>query len=108
MELPDHAGGVNSPRHGYQTQAVGKMHVYPERSQMGFQNVILHDGYLHFARNQHRDHGQIDDYLPWLREQLGVEYRLYGSWRRLQRQCCPSMGQTRIHPPHHLGGFTID
>lgn len=27
-------------RHGYQTQAVGKMHVYPERSQMGFQNVI--------------------------------------------------------------------
>ena len=59
-------------RHGYQTQAVGKMHVYPERSQLGFQNVILHDGYLHFARNQHRDHGQIDDYLPWLREQLGA------------------------------------
>ena len=57
-------------RHGYQTQAVGKMHVYPERSQLGFQNVILHDGYLHFARQQ-ADHGLIDDYLPWLREQLG-------------------------------------
>ena len=39
-------------RHGYQTQAVGKMHVYPERSQMGFQNVILHDGYLHYARRR--------------------------------------------------------
>lgn len=58
-------------KHGYQTQAVGKMHVYPERSQLGFQNVVLHDGYLHFARNQHRELGQIDDYIPWLREKLG-------------------------------------
>jgi arylsulfatase A-like enzyme len=58
-------------RHGYQTQAVGKLHVYPERSQMGFQNVILHDGYLHFARKGPRDYGLVDDYTPWLREQLG-------------------------------------
>jgi arylsulfatase len=58
-------------RHGYQTQAVGKMHVYPERSQVGFQNVILHDGYLHFARRKPRDYGLVDDYTPWLREQLG-------------------------------------
>jgi len=57
-------------RHGYQTQAVGKMHVYPERSQLGFQNVILHDGYLHFARRNPAS-GLVDDYLPWLREQLG-------------------------------------
>ncbi len=58
-------------RHGYQTQAIGKMHVYPERSQLGFQHVILHDGYLHFARRRSRDVGLIDDYLPWLRERLG-------------------------------------
>ncbi|HEV2121507.1 MAG TPA: arylsulfatase [Chloroflexota bacterium] len=58
-------------RHGYQTQAIGKMHVYPERTQLGFQNVILHDGFLHFARNRHRDVGLVDDYLPWLRERLG-------------------------------------
>ena len=58
-------------RHGYQTQAVGKMHVYPERSQMGFQNVILHDGFLHFARRRDRDFDSIDDYLPWLRLHLG-------------------------------------
>lgn len=57
-------------RHGYQTQAIGKMHVYPERLQMGFQNVILHDGYLHFAR-KNPNHDMIDDYLPWLRERLG-------------------------------------
>lgn len=58
-------------RHGYQTQAIGKMHVYPERSQVGFQNVILHDGYLHFARKRDRDMGLVDDYIPWLREKTG-------------------------------------
>ncbi|MBN1936623.1 MAG: arylsulfatase [Anaerolineae bacterium] len=59
--------------HGYQTQAVGKMHVYPERSQVGFQNVILHDGFLHYARSQALNHDLVDDYLPWLRAQLGRE-----------------------------------
>ncbi|GAB4464324.1 MAG: arylsulfatase [Armatimonadaceae bacterium] len=58
-------------RQGYQTQAIGKMHVYPERSQMGFQNVILHDGYLHFARRRDRDISLVDDYIPWLREKTG-------------------------------------
>ena len=58
-------------RHGYQTQAVGKMHVYPERSQMGFQNVILHDGFLHHARRCIPNLDLIDDYMPWLRQQLG-------------------------------------
>ena len=57
-------------KHGYQTQAIGKMHVYPERSQLGFQNVILHDGYLHFARNKN-EIDMIDDYVPWLRKELG-------------------------------------
>lgn len=60
-------------RHGYQTQAIGKMHVYPERSQLGFQNVILHDGFLHFARRGERDLGRVDDYIPWLRQRLGRE-----------------------------------
>lgn len=56
---------------GYQTQAIGKLHVYPERSQMGFQNVILHDGYLHFARKKPRDIGLVDDYMMWLRDKTG-------------------------------------
>lgn len=64
-------------RHGYQTQAVGKLHVYPERSQIGFQNVILHDGYLHFARRADRDYDLIDDYLPWLRRELGRDADYY-------------------------------
>ena len=58
-------------RHGYQTQAIGKLHVFPERSQVGFQNVILHDGYLHFARQKNRDLTVVDDYLMWLREKTG-------------------------------------
>ncbi len=60
-------------RNGYQTQAVGKMHVYPERSQIGFQNVILHDGFLHYARSSGQDPSRIDDYLPWLQNQVGYQ-----------------------------------
>ncbi len=55
-------------RGGYQTQAIGKMHVYPERSRIGFDDVILHDGYLHHSRQRVREYAHIDDYLPWLHE----------------------------------------
>lgn len=58
-------------KNGYQTQAVGKMHVYPERNRLGFENVILHDGYLHNGRKRTRDLTMVDDYTPWLRDQLG-------------------------------------
>lgn len=69
----DHAVTLGSEftNAGYQTQAIGKLHVYPERSQIGFQHVILHDGYLHFARKKPRDIGLIDDYIVWLREKTG-------------------------------------
>ena len=59
-------------RHGYQTQAVGKMHVYPERSLMGFQHVLLHDGFINHERSHHPDYERIDDYIPWLRERAGA------------------------------------
>ncbi|WP_026820758.1 arylsulfatase [Arthrobacter castelli] len=73
----DEAHPVTMPRElrnaGYQTQAIGKMHVYPERSRIGFDDVRLHDGYLHYSRRRHdRDLRQIDDYLPWLQAQAGV------------------------------------
>jgi len=59
-------------RGGYQTQAVGKLHVHPARSMMGFHHVDLHDGYLHFERNRaNHDLESTDDYLPWLRERAG-------------------------------------
>lgn len=60
-------------RGGYQTQAIGKMHVYPERARIGFDDVLLHDGYLHFARRASRRQFEFfDDYVPWLRRQPGV------------------------------------
>lgn len=59
--------------HGYQTQAIGKMHVYPERSRCGFDDVRLHDGFLHFARTRSGRHLEaIDDYVTWLRRQPGM------------------------------------
>ena len=36
---------------GYYTQCVGKMHVDPLRNYLGFHNVELHDGYLHYYRD---------------------------------------------------------
>ena len=53
---------------GYQTQAVGKMHVHPQRWDAGFDNVILHDGHLG-AYGVDRE----DDYADWLAEQTGGE-----------------------------------
>src|SRR5699024_9489915 len=60
-------------RAGYQTGAIGQMHVYPERSRAGFDDVILHDGFLHYSRSEHgRSFEYFDDYVPWLRRQPGV------------------------------------
>ena len=56
---------------GYHTQAVGKMHVFPERALLGFHNVVLHDGYLHNARKHNPRFEMVDDYLPYLRAKHG-------------------------------------
>ncbi|WP_460525065.1 arylsulfatase [Flindersiella endophytica] len=58
-------------RHGYQTQAIGKMHYSPTRARLGFDDVLLHDGYLHYGRRRQQAVETYDDYLPWLRSQAG-------------------------------------
>lgn len=60
---------------GYQTHCVGKMHVHPARRRLGFQDVVLHDGYLHFERDRDRDRDptRVDDYLLWLRERAHAD-----------------------------------
>lgn len=87
-------------RGGYQTQAIGKMHVFPERSQLGFQNVILHDGFLHYARSKNRDLASIDDYLPWLREQTGDPHADYFDNGLNCNSCVvrPWDKEERLHP----------
>lgn len=61
---------------GYYTQCVGKMHVHPLRNYLGFDNVDLHDGYLHSARYgsvPYRESQFVaDDYFYWLKQELGV------------------------------------
>jgi arylsulfatase A-like enzyme len=66
---------------GYHTQCVGKMHVHPPRSLLGFHNVIVHDGYMHVTRQKHKNRyaesfDQYDDYLVWLRERAGAHHDL--------------------------------
>lgn len=54
---------------GYQTVAVGKLHVYPQRSRIGFDEVILQEeGRYEF--------GVTDDYQTWLGENgyAGMEF----------------------------------
>ena len=96
-------------RHGYQTQAVGKMHVYPERSQLGFQNVILHDGYLHFARAKPRDYALVDDYIPWLRERLGYDADCFDHGIDGHSYVARPWDKAgELHPTHYVATQSID
>ncbi|MDD4850987.1 MAG: arylsulfatase [Gemmiger sp.] len=61
---------------GYYTQCVGKMHVHPLRNYLGFDNVELHDGYLHEYRYPDVPYGEnqlvADDYFYWLKNEKGI------------------------------------
>ncbi|WHP81606.1 sulfatase-like hydrolase/transferase [Edwardsiella anguillarum] len=54
---------------GYQTYAVGKLHVYPQRDRIGFDDVIL-------SEEARYNYGVTDDYQIWLGDNgyLGKEY----------------------------------
>jgi uncharacterized sulfatase len=60
---------------GYQTECIGKMHVYPSRKRLGYDHVLLHDGYLHVDRKYDKPYGSqfeySDDYLDFLKNSLG-------------------------------------
>jgi arylsulfatase len=60
---------------GYHTQCVGKMHVSPERSLLGFHNVVLHDGQLHKHRTD-ENHDFYDDYRRFLRSHTHADAEL--------------------------------
>ncbi len=99
-------------RAGYQTQAIGKLHVYPERSRVGFDEVTLHDGFLHFARKEHRrDFKFFDDYVPWLRRQPGVsadeEYFDHGAGCN-STVARPWDKAERLHPTSWLGTQAVE
>lgn len=62
---------------GYQTQCVGKLHVHPARNNVGFNHVLLHDGYLNYYRDSNKpyhEHQEVhDDYLRFLKREKGVD-----------------------------------
>ena len=62
---------------GYYTKTVGKMHVHPLRSTLGFHHVELHDGYLHYYRREETPQVEYqplaDDYIYWLKKELGID-----------------------------------
>ncbi|MFW5839392.1 MAG: sulfatase-like hydrolase/transferase [Planctomycetota bacterium] len=66
-DLPTLAGTF--ARAGYQARAVGKMHVYPQRDRVGFDDVIL-------AEEARYQFGVVDDYQTWLGQQgqVGMEF----------------------------------
>lgn len=98
---------------GYQTQVIGKMHVYPERHRLGFDHVELHDGYLHANRSQQKAHltqyTGSDDYLRWLREKKGATADIMddgldcNSW-----VARPFMDQEELHPTNWVVTKSIE
>ncbi|MBQ9196961.1 MAG: sulfatase-like hydrolase/transferase [Clostridia bacterium] len=62
MPMPDVTTLAQAFRNaGYQTYAVGKLHVYPQRSRIGFDDVVL-------MEEGRYDFGVVDDYQIWLGE----------------------------------------
>lgn len=67
--------------YGYYTQAVGKMHVHPQRNYLGFHNVILHDGNLTANRDVmlsfYENQEYCDDYFYDMKRRRGISADLY-------------------------------
>ncbi|SEI56493.1 Arylsulfatase A [Alkalibacterium gilvum] len=98
---------------GYQTECIGKMHVYPERNRLGFDHVMLHDGYLHEARKYRKPYRSqfenVDDYLMWFKRKKGVDADLMdiglhcNSW-----VARPWMYEEELHPTNWIVSESID
>ncbi len=75
LEMPDPEEVPTLPglfrEAGYQAHAVGKLHVYPQRDRIGFDEVILNEEGRH-----HLDNGYADDWELYLADQgyPGQEY----------------------------------
>lgn len=98
---------------GYQTECVGKMHVYPARKRMGYDHVELHDGYLHFDRNTtqafQNQFENSDDYLYWLKEQKGIDADLIESGLDCNSWVArPWPYEERLHPTNWAVTKSID
>ena len=98
---------------GYQTQCVGKLHVHPARNNVGFNHVLLHDGYLNYYRDvtkpyyEHQENH--DDYLRFLKREKGVDADVFqtgidpNSW-----VACPWPYEEYTHPTNWISTESIN
>ncbi len=98
---------------GYQTACVGKMHVHPLRNTLGYEQVELHDGYLHYYRRPdtpgYEDQRLADDYFYWLKEQLGPAADVTDSGLDCNAWVArPWPYEERLHPTHWVTDRSLD
>lgn len=98
---------------GYYTQCVGKMHVHPLRSNMGFHNILLHDGYLHYYRGASVPWGEnqlwADDYFHWLKGQRGIDCDVTDTGLECNSWVSrPWIYEERLHPTNWVTDQSLD
>lgn len=98
---------------GYHTQCIGKMHVHPLRSLMGFHNVRLHDGYLHSYRYPDTPYYEsqkiADDYFYWLKNELGIEADVTDTGMECNSWVArPWIYEEKYHPTNWVTSECID
>jgi len=98
---------------GYYTKCVGKMHVHPLRSLMGFHHIELHDGRLHSYNRPdipYYEHQSVaDDYLRWLKTELGAAADLTDTGVEANAWTVrPWPYEEKYHPTNWVTDRTID
>lgn len=98
---------------GYYTQCVGKMHVHPLRNTLGFHNVILHDGYLHYYRGPAVPYAEnqlwADDYFHWLKSEKGIDCDVTDTGLECNSWVSrPWIYEERLHPTNWVTDQSLD
>lgn len=98
-------------RAGYQTHCVGKMHVHPLRSRLGFDDIDLHDGFLHYynhANVPHSTHQHVaDDYCHYI-DGLGHKTLTDSGLECNGWPARPWPYEEALHPTRWVGDKTVD
>ncbi|MDF2721202.1 MAG: arylsulfatase [Paenibacillus sp.] len=90
---------------GYQTQVVGKMHVYPERRHYGFENMLICEEGRMIGQAEGKKRG-YDDYELWLAEQ-GYAGQAFGHGMANNEFNVTSWHlPDRLHPTEWVGSET--
>lgn len=98
---------------GYYTKCVGKMHVHPLRNNLGFDDVLLHDGYLGFYRKSstpfYEHQANADDYFHWLKCELGADTDITDTGLECNSWVArPFIYDEKYHPTNWVVSNSID